>query len=249
MSPDPGTPPDTLGAPIRAVSLDTVDHTAVMRLDDGKANALSHSVIEQINDALDRAEADPDVRTLVIFGRPGRFSGGFDLDTMSAGPESARSLVVAGARMLVRVYGFPRPVIAGCTGHAIAAGALLLLASDLRIGVSGDAKIGLNEVAIGMPLPVFAVELARARLSRRHFTRATALATIYRPDQAVEIGFLDEVVTEAELESRVLETASEIGGRLSLSGFAATRSNDRLSTMERILASLDEDQGDLDPGS
>lgn len=223
------------------VTLEMFDGTAVIRLDDGKANALSHQVIDGINSALDEAESDVDTGAVVILGRPGRFSAGFDLNTIAQGGEAARALVNAGARMAMRIYGYPRPVVAGCTGHAIAAGAIVLLASDLRIGVDIEAKIGLNEVSIGMPLPVFAVELARARLSRRHFTRATALATIYSPAEAIDVGYLDEVVEPDDLESVVMARAADLGARLSRSGFAATRRNDRHATIEMILASLDED--------
>ncbi len=217
---------------------------AVIGLDDGKANALDHALIDGIDAALGEIASDPAVRALVIRGRPGRFSAGFDLNTMKESPEAALALVDRGARMLVRLFGFPVPVIAACSGHAIAAGSLILLASDLRIGADVDAKIGLNEVSIGMPLPVFAVELARARLSRRHYTRATALATLYSPADAVDVGFLDEVVPVDDLHAIALDRAGAIAGSVSRTAFAATRPNDRQATIDLILSSLDgEDTG------
>ena len=222
------------------VTLDQSDGVAVIRIDDGKANALSHSVIVAIESALDRAEAD-EANAVVIVGRPGRFSAGFDLNTMREGPEAARDLVGAGARMAMRIYGFPAPVVAACTGHAIAAGAIVLMASDIRIGADIDARIGLNEVSIGMPLPVFAVELARARLSRRHYTRATALATLYSPADAIDVGYLDELVEPDEVESAAIARASQLGATLGRAGFAATRLNDRQATIDMILGSLEED--------
>lgn len=231
------------------VTLEMIEGIAVIRLDDGKVNALSHQVIDGVNSALDEVEAQPDTGAVVIFGRPGRFSAGFDLNTIKLGGEAAQALVNAGARMAMRIYGFPRPVVAGCTGHAIAAGAIMLLASDVRIGVDVEAKVGLNEVSIGMPLPVFAVELARARLSRRHFTRATTLSTIYTPAASVDVGYLDEVVDPDELESRVMTTAADLRARLSRSGFAITRHNDRHATIELILASLDDDLADFEMSS
>lgn len=224
-----------------AVTLDRTDAVGVIHIDDGKVNALSHSVIEGIESALDGIEGDPDVRAVVVIGRPGRFSAGFDLDTMSAGAESARALVEAGARMAMRLYGLPRPVVAACTGHALAAGAVMLLASDLRLGADVDAKVGLNEVAIGLPLPVFAVELARARLSRRHYTRATSLATIYTPAEAVDVGYLDEVVPATDVEALAVSRASELGTTLGRAGFARTRANDRQATIDMVLETLEED--------
>jgi len=212
---------------------------AVVRVDDGKANALGHDTIDAFVDALDRAEADADA--LAIFGRQGRFSAGFDLGVMKEGAESAQRLVGRGAELFMRLYGFPRPVVAGCTGHALAAGALLLLSCDERIGVEADVKIGLPEVGIGMPLPRFGVELARDRLTPREFTRATMLATIYSPTEAVEAGFLDEVVAPVDLEERVVTRAAELGKLLHCGGFATTRANARGATIDAIRADLPAD--------
>ena len=123
-----------------------------------------------MHEALDRAESD--ARSVVITGRQGKFSAGFDLATMTESTESMRELVTAGAQMLMRLYGFGLPTVAACNGHALAAGALVLLSCDRRIGAEGPAKIGLNEVAIGMALPIFAVELARDRLQPAQLTPA-----------------------------------------------------------------------------
>ena len=81
-----------------------------------------------------------------------------------------------------------------CTGHALAGGALVVLTGDYRIGASGEFKIGLNEVTIGMPVPVLAMELARDRLATSELVRATLLAQIYNPEGAVRAGYLDAVV-------------------------------------------------------
>ena len=155
---------------------------AVVQLDDGKANAISHEMADQINAALDRAERDG-ARAVVIVGRPGKFCAGFHLPTMQASVESARDLLRVGGDLAVRLFLFPAPVVLAVTGHALAMGAILLMATDVRIGASGDFKIGMNEVGIGMPVPRFATELADDRLSRRHLDAAINLATIYDPDR------------------------------------------------------------------
>jgi len=215
------------------------DGVAVVRIDDGKANALGHATIDALLDALDQAEADADA--VAVFGRPGRFSAGFDLAVMKEGAASAQRLVGRGAELLMRLYGFPRPVVAGCTGHALAAGALVLLSCDERIGVDTDVKIGLPEVGIGMPLPRFGVELARDRLTPREFTRATMLATIYSPLEAVEAGFLDEVVPPVDLEERVVTLAAKLGRSLHRGGFGITRTNARGATIDAVLSGLTAD--------
>ena len=218
------------------VTTTITDGVAVIRLDDGKANALGHPAIEGLGAALDEAEADADA--VALFGRGGKFSAGFDLTVMKDGDAAAQGLVGAGAELCMRMYGFPRPIVAGADGHALAAGALLLLSCDVRIGSDTPAKIGLPEVAIGMPLPVFATELARDRLSKRHFTAATALATSYDPEEAVDAGFLDAVVPLADLESTVLERAAELGSGLGRGGFIATRANARGASIEHMRSTL-----------
>src|SRR4051794_235569 len=104
------------------------DSVAVVTLDDGKANAMSTEVITTLDAHLDRAVADG-ARALLIVGRPGKFSAGFNLAEMTESAESMRHLVVRGGRWLLRLYGFEMPTVAACTGHALAGGALTLLSS------------------------------------------------------------------------------------------------------------------------
>jgi len=112
---------------------------------------------------------------------------------MGAGPDEARRMLSAGVDLFMRTYLFPRPVVAACTGHAIAAGSIILMSTDVRIGAAGDFRIGLPEVTIGMPLPFFATELARDRISKRHLSQVF-LGRMYDPEGATDAGFLDEVV-------------------------------------------------------
>src|SRR3954447_25850634 len=127
---------------------------AVITIDDGKANAYSHEVLSSVHDARDQAEKD--ATAVLLAGRPGRFSAGFDLSVMTSGVDPMRNLVTAGAELLLRVFTFPMPVVMACTGHALAAGGLMLLVGDRRIGAEGPFKIGLKEGALRMPLPIFA---------------------------------------------------------------------------------------------
>ena len=121
---------------------------------------------------------------------------------MTSGVEAMQGLVRSGAELLVRLYASPLATVAACTGHALAMGSLLLLASDTRIGADGPFKLGLNEVAIGMGLPIFAVELARDRLSPRHFTAATVQGQVFDPAGAVEAGYLDRLVRRGRAGGR-----------------------------------------------
>jgi enoyl-CoA hydratase len=216
--------------------------TAVVTLDDGKANALSEAALHALIAAVDRAEAE--ARALVLTGRPDRFCAGFDLKGMMAGPASATALLRLGSAMYLRVYGSPLPVVMACTGHALAGGALLLLTGDVRLGADGPYKLGLNEVAIGMPLPVLGVELARDRLAPHELVRATLQAQPYDPAGAARAGYLDEVVPAADLRARALAEAARLGA-LSRSAHGATKLRLRGATMERIRSTLDADLAEL----
>jgi enoyl-CoA hydratase len=225
------------------VTYELRQNVAVITHDDGKANVYSQAVLDELSSALDRAEADPSARAVMMVGRPGRFSAGFDLPTMTASPESMRSLVGAGGRFVARLLLEPLPVVAVCTGHALAGGALVLMAADYRIGVSGDWKIGLNEVAIGMSLPVWAVELARYRMPAGQFDRIV-LGETGGPQDAVVAGFLDRVVSPDDL----MAEAEELAGRLSAlrsGAVAGTKQRARAGVARRMLDGMDEDLASL----
>ena len=190
-------------------STERIGDVLVVHLDDGKANALSTQMIGDITSAISVAEADDDVVAVVLHGREGRFSAGFDLSVMRGGDVHAMvGLVADGGDLVRRIHGASVPVVAACTGHALAAGALMLLGCDVRIGADVDCRIGLNEVAIGMVLPDWAFTIAVDRLARRHLQRAVATAHVTGAHDAVDVGFLDEVVPADRVLDRAVEVAS-----------------------------------------
>jgi enoyl-CoA hydratase len=221
-----------------AVTWTIDDGVTVVRLDDGKVNVISHRAIELLHAALD--EAISSGSSVAMIGREGKLSAGFDLTEMTAGAAQAAALVGAGGRLLMRIYGHPQPVVLGVTGHALAAGALLALSCDTRIGGDGPAKIGLNETAIGMGLPHYAVELAEARLAPAHLLRAAVQAEIYDAAGAVEAGYLDRVVPAAELERTVIEEARRLG-QLPGGAYRHTKLALHQAMIDRVLERLDDD--------
>lgn len=196
------------------------DGVATIAIDDDKANVMSVSMLRALDAALDKAAADKAV--VVIRGRTGMFSAGFDLTVFKRDPQELFEMLRAGAAITERLLSFPYPVVAVCTGHAIAMGAFLLLSADLRIGASVDAKIQVNEVQIGLTLPHFAIEVCRQRLSPAHFNLAAITATPYNPHQAVVAGFLDEVVP-AESLAAVLKSRTDHLRKLDAESFTATK--------------------------
>lgn len=216
---------------------------AVLTMDDGRANALGHAMIDALNKALD--EAEKNAKAVLIAGREKRFCAGFDLDVMGSGPENVRKLVTAGAELLLRLYEYRLPVVMACTGHALAAGGLLLLSGDSRIGTEGDFRIGLPEVAIGMTMPVFGIELARDRLARNRFSEAVTQAHIYGPGEAVAVGYLDEAVPAASLMETAKARAATLAA-LQQPAFANTKRKERGLTIRHIRDTLDADSGTFD---
>lgn len=227
------------------VTSEIQDGISTIRFDHGKPNSISKAVADELMNALDEAEKSADA--VVLFGKPGMFSGGFDLATMKEGPAAARAMLKAGATLLMSIFNHPKPVVIGCGGHAIAMGAFITMAGDERIGAEGSFKLGMNETAIGMTLPTFGFELARARLSKRHFDRALIHSTIYDPAGAVEVGILDRVVPADRLEDECLEAAA----RLATLKQPAFRNNKRIAhaeTVDVILSTLDENLDRMMPG-
>jgi len=230
-----------MSAPILDYALN--DGVAVLTMDDGRANALGYAMIEALSAAIARAESE--AKAIVIFGREKRFCAGFDLEVMASGPEQVGKLVSAGANLLMDIYEHRLPVVIGCTGHALAAGGLLLLAADLRIGAEGDFKIGLPEVAIGMTMPVFGLELARDRIANNHLTAAVTQARIYNPHEAAQIGYLDMTAHPASLRETAITRARELGA-LVQPAFANTKRKERGSTISYIRETLVSDARTFD---
>jgi len=221
------------------VSIELRGDIAIIRIDDGKANAMSHAVVEGIGTALHQARTE--TKAVAIIGREGKFSAGFDLNTMKAGPKQARDLLKAGAEMGHAMYVCPIPVVIGCTGHALAMGAIALFCADVRIGAAGPYKIGMNEVAIGMPVPRFAIELARDRLTPRHLTAAVNHAHVYDPASAVDAGYLDRVVDLADVEAEAIAAAEAMAATLQPAAFRLTREYLRGASAERVTHALQQD--------
>jgi enoyl-CoA hydratase len=218
------------------------DGIATISMDDGKVNALSVEMFSQIDAAFDRAEAD---RAVVVFaGRPGMFSAGFDLRVLMAGGPEAYAMVRTGFELAARILSFPAPVVVACPGHAIAMGAFLLLSGDYRVGASGAYRIGANEVAIGITMPFFGVEICRQRLAPSHFDRAVINAEIYAPDDAVAAGFLDRVVPGSELQEVARATAAGLA-RLDVGAHTATKVRARDHALKAIRAAIEADAAAL----
>jgi enoyl-CoA hydratase len=213
------------------VSFHLHNGVATLAMDDGKANALSLGMSQALNAGLDRAAAE--ARVVVIRGRAGVLCGGFDLRVIRGGDTAQRSAMTdAGMALLARLYVLPQPLIFACTGHAVAAGGLMLLTGDIRIGVRGAFRIGLNETSIGLALPTLGIELARDRLAPAMLTQSVIRATLYAPDDAVVAGYLDEAVDADGFDATITQAAHGLLA-LDAAAYAATKRRLRQPTLDR----------------
>jgi enoyl-CoA hydratase len=214
-------------------------HGPVARItfDDGKVNVMSIAMLRGIAAALDEAENDGAI--VVLAGRTGIFTAGFDLKVFAAGDAQAvLEMMRAGAELAYRVLTFPTPIVVACTGHAYPMGAFLLLGADIRIGADGPFRMGLNEVAINIVPPNFGVELARQRLVPAYFQRTTLLGEMFAPQDAVVAGFLDRVVAPEQLLD-VANEAAEALTRIDLPSHATTKRRARGPAIAAVRAAID----------
>jgi enoyl-CoA hydratase len=212
------------------------NNVMIITLDDGKANVISHGLLDELVPVLESAKAE--VKAVLLTGRTGLFSAGFDLKEFQKGPAQAKALVSRGYDLLYRLYGFPLPLVSACSGHGIGLGAFILLASDTRFGAAGDFKISLPETAISMELSPLLIELASARISRRHITRAAVQSENYDPDLAVDAGFLDAVVS-AEVLLETAFAAAETLSNLPSEYYAKNKLRARASSLELMAKHLE----------
>ena len=214
------------------------DDVSIITLDDGKANVFSANMSNTINSLLD--EVPDDRGSLLFTGRPGLFSAGFDLKTISGGdPKAALEMTTAGFKLLSRIYSFPRPVVAASSGHAIALGAFLLCCADYRLGAAGNFIVQANETRNGMAIPTPILEISKSRILKNHWYRAILNAEAYPISDSVDAGYLDEVVDPEELMSKSLEVAKDLA-TLSHPHYKLTKDLDQQAVLKRINDSIEE---------
>lgn len=213
---------------------------ATITMDDGKANAVSSKFLEGMNAQLDQAEADK-AKAVILKGRDGMFSAGFDLKELAIGPKEQLALVLGGFRLLLRMFTFSRPLVAACNGHGIGMGAFLLMSCDTRISGSGSYKFSLPETAIGMELNPLLVAVAKNRICNRFWTRTAIQSENLTPELAVEAGIIDQIVAPDAVDATAQEIAEKLAALPSVYGANKrhVRAN-AIADMEAFLASVKE---------
>ena len=190
-------------------TLSQENEISIITLDDGKANVFSEEMTQAINDCLDKVPTDSG--SLIITGRPGMFSAGFDLKVIASGDmPKIKKMSLSGFKLLSRMFSFPRPVVAACSGHGIALGTFLLCCCDYRIGIKGEFLLGANEMKTNMVIPTPILELIKFRISPSHKYRSILGAEMYQLDKAIDAGLMDQVVDSETLMDTAIEKAKDL---------------------------------------
>lgn len=175
-------------------------------------NALSPELREALMQALERAEADPQVRALVLTGKGKAFCSGLDLDDLKAiatrSSEENRQDSASLARLFERLYTFPKPAVAALNGTAVAGGAGLATACDLIV-MSEQAKFGYSEVKIGFVPALVGVMLVR-QIGERRARELLLSARMISAREAKEMGLVNEVCAPEEVLARAQARAAEM---------------------------------------
>ncbi|PAL19831.1 crotonase/enoyl-CoA hydratase family protein [Sphingopyxis sp. GW247-27LB] len=207
-------------------------------IDDGKRNVMNERMLAGLHQALDHAEQE--ARAVLVAGREGIFSAGFDLQVFARrDPQEIHAMMRLGAELALRLFSFPLPVVVACTGHAYPMGAFLILASDYCVGTDGPYQIGLNEVAIGIAIPAFAIELARTTLAPHFFNRIVT-GELLDPDDAQRAGYLDRLVAAADIDVVAKARAADLASH-DLAAFRLTKSRVRGEATARIRRAIDDE--------
>lgn len=221
-----------------SVSYRRDETTAVITMDDGKVNVLGPQMLGAINGALDRAETES-AGAVVIAGNERVFSAGFDLKVFRSGDVQASiDMLRAGFELSHRLLSFPTPVIAACTGHAIAMGSFLACSTDHRIAAP-SYNFQANEVVNGMVLPYPALEVMRLRLTRSAYQQAVGLSKTFFGETALAGGFVDEIVMGDVVLERALEAAREFTATLDARAHHACKLRARQQSLDAIRTGID----------
>ena len=194
----------------------------VLRMARGKGNALNLDFVGALCDALDRLDDGP-ARAGVLTGQGSVFSAGVDLPTLAAGgAEYVRRFLPRLGRAFERLATFPKPLVAAVNGHAIAGGAVIMLACDQRLLARGPARVGLTEIRVGVEFPAWALELARFATPPQHFPTLICTGRTWPAEEALALGLADELVEPERLLERGCAVAEELAA-IPPAVFAATK--------------------------
>ena len=154
------------------VSRSDQESISIITLNRGKVNALDEEVVVALEAHLERLAGDVSTRAVVLTGQGSFFSFGLDVPTLyDYSPEDFTRFLDRFTRLYLRIFEFPKPVIAAINGHAIAGGLMLATPCDYRVMATGKARISLNEVTFGSSLFAGSIEILQCVVGHRNAER------------------------------------------------------------------------------
>lgn len=184
---------------------------ATATLSRGKVNALNEPMVEELTKSFEDLAIDNAVKSIIFTGTGKFFSFGFDVPEFLSYPKDdfVRYLEKF-TKLYTDVFLFPKPVVAALNGHTIAGGCMLATACDFRLMVTGKARISLNEITFGAPVPAGSVEMLRYCVGSRHAQSILYSGAMYSAEQAFELGLVDQVSSEDALAEDARKVAQEL---------------------------------------
>jgi len=180
----------------------------------GKVNAFNENMIEQIKSCFEDLSTNAAVGAIVITGRGKFFSFGFDIpEFLGYSKESFVGYLTKFTDLYTYLFTYPKPIIAALNGHTIAGGAMLALACDYRIMVTGKAKISLNEITFGSSVFAGSVEMLRYCAGSKNAQAVLYSGAMYSADEAKELGMIDQVSSDDMLLRDAGDIAADLSGK------------------------------------
>lgn len=199
-----------------AVTVDADAAVATLTLTrPSRRNALSVAMTQRFHDALDRVEADPGVRAVVVVGEPPAFCAGADFGDFDETSDRGGFLPMF-QDLLERMAHFRIPFVAAVAGPALGAGCQILAACDLRI-VATDARIGIPAARIGLQLDIVNLNRLVCEFGPTAARRLLITGEPVDGTEAAALGFVHEVLPAGEVLGRATHWAGLVASRAPLS--------------------------------
>ena len=204
------------------IQRDDRDGIRILRLAHGKVSAMDIELGEAFLREMQDAAAAP-IKAVIVTGTGSSFSAGVDLfRVVNDGPEYGRRFLPVLDGFLRAALTLPKPMVAAVNGHAIAGGCILAACCDHRIMVEGSGRIGIPELAVGVPFPALPLQIMSARLTDAALRDLVFTGRTVQVDEARALGLVDEKCPAGMLIDRALETAERLAA-IPAAAFALTK--------------------------
>lgn len=173
----------------------------IIQLNRGKVNAINHPLVNELRTSISKFKDDPEVRGVIITGKPNFFSAGLDvIELYQYDREKIGAFFKDFGNMYIELAKFPKPLIAAITGHSPAGGTVIAITCDYRVMAEGEKyTIGLNEVAVNIQISEDIIRGYAFWLGRGQATKYLLQGKLLKSYEALRVGLLDEVVPEGDV--------------------------------------------------